>query len=51
MIRLQTEPFDAGALLGDFTSTRGDIGAVASFTGIARAATDGTAARGCARSQ
>ena len=43
MIRLQTEPFDAGALLGDFTSTRGDIGAVASFTGIARAATDGTA--------
>lgn len=43
MIRLQTEPFDPGALLADFTSTRGDVGAVASFTGVARAATDGSA--------
>jgi molybdopterin synthase catalytic subunit len=41
MIRLQTEPFDAGLLLADFTSTRGDVGAVASFTGVARAVTDG----------
>lgn len=41
MIRLQTEPFDPGLLLADFTSARGDVGAVASFTGIARGATDG----------
>ena len=41
MIRLQTQPFDAGLLLADFSSARGDAGAVATFTGIARAATDG----------
>lgn len=41
MIRLQTEPFDAGALLAGFSSARGDVGAVASFTGLARGATDG----------
>jgi molybdopterin synthase catalytic subunit len=42
MIRLQSESFDAGLLLADFTSARGDVGGVASFTGIARAVTDGS---------
>ena len=36
-VRLQIEPFDPGALLTAFTSGRTETGAVASFTGIARA--------------
>lgn len=41
--RIQTEPFDAGALLDAFSRGRSDAGAVVSFTGLARAATDGRA--------
>ena|ERR1700761_1762585 len=35
-VRLQTEPFDAGALLTAFTAGRDATGAVVSFTGLAR---------------
>jgi molybdopterin synthase catalytic subunit len=41
MIRLQTEPFDAGALLAQVSAAAGGAGAVASFTGLVRPATDG----------
>ena len=37
MIRLSEERFDPGALLSDFCQGRSEVGAVASFTGIARA--------------
>lgn len=37
MIRLSAEGFDPGALLSDFCRGRSEVGAVASFTGIARA--------------
>jgi molybdopterin synthase catalytic subunit len=37
MIRLTEDPFDPGALLSDFCRGRSEVGAVASFTGIARA--------------
>jgi molybdopterin synthase catalytic subunit len=40
-VRVQTEAFDAGALLADFSQGRSDIGAVVSFTGIARGASGG----------
>lgn len=36
-VRLQAEPFDAGALLSRFTADRSETGAVVSFTGLARA--------------
>jgi molybdopterin synthase catalytic subunit len=36
-VLLQTEPFDPGALLTAFTKGRTDVGAVVSFTGLARA--------------
>ena len=36
-IRLTPEPFDPGAQLSDFCRGRAEVGAVASFTGIARA--------------
>lgn len=36
-VRLQTGPFEPGALLTAFTAGRAETGAVASFTGIARA--------------
>ncbi len=36
-VRLQTAPFDPGALLTAFTAGRSETGAVTSFTGIARA--------------
>jgi molybdopterin synthase catalytic subunit len=42
-VRVQTEPFDAGNLLAAFSAGRIDAGAVVSFTGLARAATDGQA--------
>jgi molybdopterin synthase catalytic subunit len=42
-VRVQTEAFDAGALLTDFSRGRSDIGAVVSFTGIARGANGGHA--------
>jgi molybdopterin synthase catalytic subunit len=37
VVRLQTEPFDPGALLSAFCQGRSETGAVVSFTGIARA--------------
>ena len=37
MIRLSTEAFDPGALLGDFSENRRETGAIATFTGLARA--------------
>ncbi len=37
MIRLTFEPFDPGALLTAFAADRIEVGAVATFTGIARA--------------
>ena len=41
---LQTEPFDPGALLTGFAAGRIETGAVASFTGIARAGAGATTA-------
>jgi molybdopterin synthase catalytic subunit len=43
MIRLTFEPFDPGALLSAFSQGRREVGAVASFTGIARAEAGATA--------
>lgn len=40
-VRVQSEPFDAGAALNDFAAGRTDVGAVVSFTGVVRD-TDGT---------
>ncbi|MEO8113548.1 MAG: molybdenum cofactor biosynthesis protein MoaE [Phenylobacterium sp.] len=37
MIRLTFEAFDPGALLTEFCSGRAEVGAVATFTGLARA--------------
>lgn len=42
-VRIQTEPFDAGALLTGFSAGRTQSGGVVSFTGLARSATDGKA--------
>jgi molybdopterin synthase catalytic subunit len=42
-VRVQTAPFDAGRLLGEFSAGRTDAGGVVSFTGIARDATGGQA--------
>jgi molybdopterin synthase catalytic subunit len=36
-VRLQTEPFEPGALLASFCENRSETGAVVSFTGLARA--------------
>jgi molybdopterin synthase catalytic subunit len=36
VVRLQTEPFEPGALLGAFCKGREETGAVVSFTGLAR---------------
>jgi molybdopterin synthase catalytic subunit len=36
-VRLSEQPFDPGALLSDFSRGRSEVGAVATFTGIARA--------------
>ena len=36
-IRLTEQPFDPGALLSEFSRGRTEVGAVATFTGIARA--------------
>ena len=43
MIRLSPDPFDPGALLSGFCQGRAEVGAVASFTGIARAEGGGAA--------
>ena len=36
-VRLQSEPFEPGALLAAFSAGRGETGAVVSFTGLTRA--------------
>ena len=41
-VLLQTEPFEPGALLTAFCGARTETGAVASFTGLARAEQGGT---------
>lgn len=41
MVVVQTGPIDPSALLGQFTASVGDAGAVVSFTGIVRPAADG----------
>jgi molybdopterin synthase catalytic subunit len=41
MVKVQTEAFDAAALLARFSAGRTDCGAIVSFTGLARAASDG----------
>jgi molybdopterin synthase catalytic subunit len=41
-VLLQTEPFEPGALLTAFCAARTETGAVASFTGLARAEQGGT---------
>jgi len=43
MVRLENGALDPGALLADFCRGRTDVGAVVSFTGLTRAATDGQA--------
>jgi len=43
MIRLSEDPFDPGALLTAFAQGRSETGAVATFTGIARAERGATA--------
>ncbi len=37
MIRLTFDPFDPGALLSEFCRDRSEVGAIATFTGLARA--------------
>jgi molybdopterin synthase catalytic subunit len=44
MIRLTFEPFDPGALLTEFCQGRQEVGAVATFTGLARAEAGSTIA-------
>lgn len=41
-VRLTDQPFDPGALLSEFSKGRSETGAVATFTGIARAETGRT---------
>jgi len=43
MIRLTFEPFDPGALVSGFCQGRSEVGAVATFTGLARAEQGATA--------
>ena len=43
MIRLTFDPFDPGALLSDFSRGRTEVGAIASFTGLARSDAGSTA--------
>jgi molybdopterin synthase catalytic subunit len=43
MIALSEAPFDPGALLSEFAKGRAEVGAVATFTGLARAEAGGTA--------
>jgi molybdopterin synthase catalytic subunit len=44
MIRLTFDPFDPGVLLTEFCKGRSEVGAVATFTGIARAEAGATVA-------
>jgi molybdopterin synthase catalytic subunit len=43
VIRLTDQPFDPGALLTDFSAGRSETGAIATFTGLARAEKGSTA--------
>lgn len=43
MVRLEAQPIDPAALLAEFCHDRTDVGAVVSFTGLTRAATEGQA--------
>lgn len=43
MIAVQAEPFDAAALLADFSGRTAGAGAIASFTGLVRNENDGAA--------
>jgi molybdopterin synthase catalytic subunit len=43
MIAVQAEPFDAAALLADFSARTVGAGAIASFTGLVRSENDGAA--------
>jgi molybdopterin synthase catalytic subunit len=42
-VRVQTDPFDAGALLTAFSADRTLSGGIVSFTGLTRETTDGSA--------
>ncbi len=46
MIAVQADPFDAAALLADFSARAAGAGAIASFTGLVRAENDGAAVSG-----
>ena len=46
MISVQADPFDAAALLADFTAAAAGAGAIASFTGLVRGENDGCAVSG-----
>lgn len=46
MIAVQAAPFDAAALLADFSARAAGAGAIASFTGLVRRDNDGTAVFG-----
>jgi molybdopterin synthase catalytic subunit len=43
MIAVQADPFDAAALLADFSARAAGAGAIASFTGLVRGENDGAA--------
>ena len=46
MIAVQAEPFDAAALLAEFSGRAGGAGAIASFTGLVRSENDGASVSG-----
>lgn len=46
MIAIQPEPFDAAALLADFSARVAGAGAIASFTGLVRGENDGAQVTG-----
>jgi molybdopterin synthase catalytic subunit len=46
MIRVSADPFDAAALLADFSARAAGAGAIASFTGLVRSENDGAAVSG-----
>ena len=46
MIAVQADPFDAAALLADFSARAAGAGAIASFTGLVRGENDGAAVTG-----
>jgi molybdopterin synthase catalytic subunit len=46
MIRAQSDPFDAVALLADFSARAAGAGAIASFTGLVRSENEGAAVSG-----